>query len=121
MSIKADNSFWIKLSTFTGSTKRWKDQTPFGAIVLSEGCKFLRERDESKWLFDLMQSQQIKLENEEFLEWVIERVSGSEFKVTCTDGDERTFANEKIRYSDLPLDELKVWLVEGVYILPSEY
>ena len=109
------------LSNFTGSTNRWKDQTPFGEIVLSEGCKFLREREESKWLFDLMESHQIKLQNEEFLEWIIERISDGEFNITCTDGDERVFATQKIQYSALTIDELKIWRSDGVYLLPSEY
>lgn len=92
----------VKLLSFSGSPQRWKDQTPFGEIVLSEGCKFLREK-------------------EEFQEWITTRVSDNEFLVTCTDGDDETFATEKIQYSALPLDTLKIWLVEGVYLLPIEY
>lgn len=115
------DEFSAQILSFTGSTKRWKDQTPFGEIVLSEGCKFLREREESKWLFDLMQSHQTHLKDEEFQEWITERISEKEFMVTCTDGDDKTFATQKIQYSALPLDELKIWLVEGVYLLPSEY
>ena len=121
MKVKIEEELLARLSSFTGSTKRWKDQTPFGEILLSEGCKFLREREESKWLFDLMQSHQTHLNNEEFQEWITERISEKEFMVTCTDGDDKTFATQKIQYSALPLDELKIWLVEGVYILPSEY
>jgi hypothetical protein len=110
-----------KLLSFSGSPQRWKDQTPFGEIVLSEGCKFLREKEEFKWLFDLINSHQSRLKNEEFQEWITTRISDNEFIVTCTDGDDQTFATQKIQYSALPLDTLKIWLVEGVYLLPSEY
>ena len=121
MNMELHEELSAKLLSFSGSPQRWNDQTPFGEIVLSEGCKFLREREEFKWLFDLIQSHQSRLKNEEFQEWIATRVSDNEFLVTCTDGDDETFATQKIQYSAFPLDVLKIWLVEGVYLLPSEY
>lgn len=110
-----------ELPYFSGTIQMWEHRTPFGRLTLTDGCNYVRQKAESRWLFDLIQSYQPQLRGEEFQTWTLERVSDMKFMVTCTDGNDRTLVTQSIQFSDFPLQSITIWLVDGVCLLPSEY
>jgi uncharacterized protein DUF6876 len=41
--------------------------------------------------------------------------------ITITDGNDNKLASQKIEYTDLPMEELQLYCVNKVLMLPSEY
>ena len=122
MNTEIRNEITANLPYFTGTIQTWEHRTPFGKLILTDGCNYIRKEAQSRWLFDLIQSYQPRLKGEEFQTWTLEKVSDTKFLVTCTDGDERTLITQKIQYSDFPLNSITFWVVDGMTcLLPSEY
>lgn len=117
---KLQQEILAQLPYFTGSEQMWEHNTPIGKLLLTDGCNFVREKCEARWLFDLIQSHQPKLKKESFQTWTIEKIIDIKFLVTCTDGDETTLVAQQI-HSDFPLNSLTVWLSEDTCLLLSEY
>lgn len=109
------------LPYFSGTIQMWEHRTPFERLTLTDGCNYVRQKAESRWLFDIIQSYQLQLRSEEFQTWTLERVSDMKFMVTCTDGNDRTLVTQSIQFSDFPLNSITIWLVDGICLLPSEY
>ena len=110
------------LPHFTGSEMMYAHRTFSGRLLLTEGCNYIREKCESFWLFDLIQSYQYKLKSHHFQTWTLERVDNHyAFMVTCTDGNDKVLVRQKIPFSDFPLPGLVIWKVDNVVMLPSEY
>lgn len=110
-----------ELPNFTGSEQMWIHQTPFGKLHLTDGCNYIRQKCQAYWLFDLIQSYQPSLKQAEFQVWKLERVNDMDFLVSCEDGNDNVLLQQKIHFSDFPLQALTVWNIEGVVLLPSEY
>ncbi len=60
------------------------------------------------------------IKTEEFQVWrlVVENSAGV---LTCDDGDGRVVYAKRIDYTDFPLPEIKLYFVDNVIMLPSEY
>lgn len=109
------------LPQFTGTEQIWKHRTFAGSIYLSDGCNFIREKAQCRWLFDLIFSHQLKLKTESFQCWKLNRIDGNVFSVQCSDGNKTILVSQEISYSDFPLDEIEIWLIDGISLLKSEY
>ncbi len=96
---------------------------PFSSFVYTDGVKALAMDCEAYWLIDLVISHQLapRVRAETFQVWKLERVEEDAFKVVATDGNDKVIATQQIPYSDFPYDSGKVWLMDGVLMLPSEY
>jgi hypothetical protein len=110
------------LNCFTGTNIYHRHEAVGNAfILLTDGSNYVRETCESYWLFDLMLSYQKQLKPYSFQVWHLKRIKENEYLITCEDGNERILVTQKIPFSDFPLDEIKIWLIDGVALLPSEY
>lgn len=112
------------LANFTGTEQIWEHRTFAGSIYLTDGCNFLREKTQSRWLFDLIFSFQQKLKNEDFQCWKLVRLKNNEFEIKCLNGDENFLVDQHIPFSDFVLDELIIWVIrdrELICLLPNEY
>jgi hypothetical protein len=79
---------------------------------------------EGYWLFDLIISYQIypKMQAEEFQVWQLGRVLNCRARVTATDGNDKALVEQDLDFTDFPLPEgIKLYLIQGVILLPSEY
>jgi len=94
----------------------------FGHIC-TDGVKDLCEENSSFWFLDVILSYQIspKVAAEPFQVWTLERIKGSKFNVTATDGNDNILATQKIPYSDFPHDIATIWNVDKTIMLPQEY
>ena len=102
-------------------------------IRYTEGVKFLADNAGAYWLIDLIASWQIKpkVRREEFQVWILTvnrtppKGKPMAYARCYTDTPEPRNANQVcvqgIPYTDFPLDTIKLWLVDGTLMLPSEY
>ncbi len=114
----------ITLPQFTGTEQIWQHRTFAGSIYLTDGCNYLRDKAQCRWLFDLIFSFQPMLKNEDFQCWKLVRQKDNEFEIKCQDDDENTLVSQHIPFSDFVLDELTIWIIRDgslVCLLPSEY
>jgi hypothetical protein len=111
----------VLLQQFTG-TEYYYQHKAFGSakLLLTDGTCFLREQANCYWLFDLICSYQYKLHNETFQCWKLKREKTDGWLITATDGNDKQLVTQKIPYSDFPIEEVMLFLADGVVMLPSE-
>lgn len=96
-----------------------------GPMLYTDGVKLLAEAAQCYWLLDLIGSYQPSLAKEEdFQSWVLDfNIMTSKWEASCSDGDKRELVRQVIDYSDFPreLAPQRLWLTNGVLLLPEEY
>jgi len=107
------------LPYFHGSEEVYKFSS-ISHLSLSEGAKFIAENCKAYWFMDIISSYQNKLINEKFQVWTL-TVFNSKCEVVCTNGNETTLVTQKIKFTDFPLDSIKLYCTNNVILLPSEY
>jgi len=105
---------------FTGTTEWYMH---FTGLLYTDGIKALVENFQCYWLVDLVASYQHHqaVKGESFQTWQLTRVKADSFKATCTDGNDRKLVDQFIPFSDFDADVVKLYLANGVLLLPSEY
>jgi hypothetical protein len=110
---------------FTGSETIYIN--PLFKYRYTEGMRFVAERAQAWWLLDAIASWQIKLKRRKDLDfqvWTLRRTPAkgpNSADLVCTDGNDGHVLTQHLDYSSFPMDEFKVYLIEGVMLLPSEY
>lgn len=90
----------------------------------TDGVKFLAQGAECFWLIEAIASHQPKAMRDPMLRdfqfWVLKRNEGDSFSLICyRDTDDEAFRQE-FEFTTFPLDEFKLYLENGVLMLPSE-
>jgi hypothetical protein len=90
---------------------------------LTDGCNYLRENAACYWLFDIILIQQGTelMQFEPFQRWQLKKQADGTWVVTATDGNTINLYKQRIQFTDFPLDEITIYVDEGVALLPSEY
>jgi hypothetical protein len=111
-----------KLKQFIGSEVIYKHRLGIG---YTSGIKYLVEAAECLWLLDCIASYQTinllsYLNLKEFQIWrlLVRETSGV---LICEWDTNLEVLRQEIPYTDFPLPDVKVYLVEKVLMLPSEY
>ncbi len=113
----------VQLLQFNG-TEHYYDHSTIGSgkLLLTDGCKYLREVAKCYWLFDLFASYQYKLCNEEFQTWTLVKTKSGGWEVSATDGNDKKLVTQYIPFSDFAIEDgFTIFLADGVAMLPSEY
>lgn len=95
----------------------------------TEGVKYLADKAGAHWLIDVVASYQpdkrVRLNQrlQEFQLWILRR---SDVDDSCTvacfeDSSEPPVLSQNIPYTDFPLREIKLYVENGVLLLPSEH
>lgn len=111
------------LAQFIG-TQQYHKFYSFNNIVCTDGVAYLAENAKAYWLIDLIVSWQIEkpVRGEHWQTWTLTRNKENKGAVAvCTDGNERQLARQEIEYTDFPLPEIKLFKIDNVILLPSEY
>lgn len=108
-----------ELKEFTGTENYYL----YYNIILTDGAMWLAQEAECFWLFDMIGSLQFtNCKDEPFivcrLRVNIDKKTGV---FTADDGDDNILYNQSIPFTDFPLEEMKLYLCNGVCMLPSEY
>lgn len=108
-----------ELSQFIGSEQFYRYRT----LKLTDGAKYLLDNG-AAWICDVVWSYQPenKFKQEPFQSWKFKtNLATHECVVTCTDGNDTTLATQHIPYTDLEVEEIKLYLIDGLLMLSQEY
>jgi hypothetical protein len=114
------------LSQFHGTSQYHKHLFPGKSpLVLTDGCKYIRDSCNAYWLFDAILSYQCDkaLKGINFQIWELKRVKVDlSWLLTCKeDINKKTIIRQSIEFSDFPIDYIRIWVIDKVALLPSEY
>ncbi|MCO6490872.1 MAG: hypothetical protein J5I98_20810 [Phaeodactylibacter sp.] len=111
-----------ELIQFTG-TEYYYFNPLFRQFRYTDGVKFLAERAGAYWLLDYIFSNQShkSLRGQGFQVWKIRVKQDDSATITVEDGNNNVLKRFRLEYTDFPLEEFDLWLIDKVLILPSEY
>src|SRR5664280_1939398 len=122
------NTYEIKraLREFRGTEKYYKHLFPGKSpIILTDGCNFVREHMNAYWLFDAILSYQTEkiLRDVNFQIWELrQQRKDLSWLLSCRpDSDKNPLITQVLEFSDFKIEEIKIWLIGNVALLPSEY
>jgi len=115
-----------ELIQFIGTQNYYKHWTGF--IVYTDGVKFVADKGKAYWLIDAIASWQPEIKNNPdayFQVWKLKVNEDRTALLTCeiedSEGKTKTPVKQEIKYTDFPLKEVKLYCVDGVLMLPTEY
>lgn len=110
-----------QLATFTGSLTTYRYN---GDLLLTEGVNWLASEVGTCWLLNLIiaarKVKRVKTETFQVYVLVVDHNTRSAC-LKVQDGDGETLHTIHLAYTDFPLDELTLWVMDGVVLLPGEY
>lgn len=110
------------LSQFTGTEKYHKY---ICGLKLTDGVNYLATEGKCFWLLDVIASYQPKHHAVPFQVWELEVTEKEEKRSAVVtmrkDTDAKILVQQKIPYTDFPLKSVKLYVIDGVILLPSEY
>lgn len=112
-----------ELAYFTG-TENWHRFNPLMRNVLAtDGVMHLAEKGEAFWLLDIIGSLKLvpKCANAPFITCILKKKDDGSATFTATNGNKTTLYTQEISYTDFPLDEITLYFIDNVILLPSEY
>lgn len=94
-------------------------------LKLTDGVYYLAQEGKCFWLLDIILSYQPKHHQVPFQLWEL-NIDEAEDKRTAVvtmreDSNQKALVEQRIPYTDFPLDYIKLYLIDGVILLPSEY
>jgi len=110
-----------ELEQFTGTMEYYR--YPLG-IIFTDGVKYLADKAGAYWLIDNIASWQVekKVRNCPFQIWELKVNKDRTAILTMKeDINEPELVKQKIPFTDFPLDYQKLYLANGILMLPSEY
>jgi len=115
-----------ELKQFHGTSEYHKHLFPGKSpILLTDGCKYVRDVCKANWLFDAILSYQFEqiLKGVSFQVWELKQLKKDlTWQLTCReDRNKKPLITQSIEYSDFPLEYIKIWVIDKVALLPSEY
>ena len=110
-----------ELEQFGGTINYYRH--PLG-IIFTDGVKYLAEKAGAYWLIDAIASWQIeeKVRTYPFQLWELKVNENQTATLTMReDTGEPEIVRQEIPFTDFPLEYQKLYLVDKVLMLPSEY
>ncbi len=92
-------------------------------IMITDGVKFLCETAQCWWFADVIASHQFnsKVKNEDFQTYKLKVNPDQSALITIEDGNGRVLDTQELSFTDFPLEEMTVWCIGKVALLPHEY
>ena len=115
------NETEIDLEQFTGTENYYKHS--FSGIMATDGVQYLAYNAKAFWLIDAIASYQTKkIAAVPFQIWELTINEDKTAVLTMKeDSDCPILVKQHIPYTDYPMPKIKLWLVDRVLMLPSEY
>ena len=115
------------LRQFIGTTQ-WHKWSNLTALTCTDGVKYLAEEAGAYWLLDAIASHQNApaLKDSQRLQelqiWLLSVNADKSCQLTCSeDSDIPPVVVQDIEFTDFPMKEVKLYVCDGVILLPSEY
>ena len=113
------------LSNFTGTKNYYRNKNyPF---EYTDGIKYLAENGGAYWLLDSIASWQKEsiIKSDQDLSqvqfWRLKVNPDNSAVLTCERDRDDVVITQNIPFTDFPLEEITLYLCDGVLLLPSEY
>jgi len=115
--------FQSTLTGFIGTFKYHNHQLLQLSMNLTDGCDYVRNEAKAYWLFDAILSHQLTstVKKQPFQVWRLKKQEDDTWSLICEDGNKNILVIQRIEFSDFLIDEITIWLVDGVAMLPTEY
>lgn len=112
------------LNQFTGTLNYYRHWT--SRFVYTDGVSYLANKGQAHWLLDAIASHQTrKLLSDPMLKeiqfWTLEVHQDKSAVLRCLRSTDNVALTQKIGFTDFPLNSIKLYLTQGVLMLPSEY
>lgn len=105
------------LAQCIGTEQYWKNDLL--SFRYTDGVKFLHESCEAYWLLIAIASYRRK---EPFQLWELKVNQNKSATLTMKeDTNEPILVKQEIPFTDFPLDDITLYLIDGILLLPSEY
>ena len=123
------NNLEYELSCFCGTEEYHRWSGIFRRHVLTDGVKYLADQAGAYWLMDLIASYQCesRMRRNTFQCWTLKvDLKTQKAVVACDNGNGKILAEQKIEYTDFPLEEITLYLIDdagqyAIILLPNEY
>ena len=113
------------LPNFYGTEAYHRWSPIFQNFVLTDGAKYIAEECGAYWLMDLVASHFHSYKENGFAVVHLDSHGNNKAGVVIEDGDGHALATQKVGYTDFPLDEITLYVVQSgdlwVLILTGEY
>lgn len=123
--MKTAESLQDKLNRFIGTTEYHR--LTLGPLVATDGVAFLAENAGAYWLVDAIASRQPQAKRRcpGFQLWTLrldrdDPCPGAVLECRA-DSNTEVKIRQRIMYTDFPLDAIKLYVRDGVLMLPNEY
>lgn len=116
-----DKTLVTDLAQFIGSETLY---THFTGLHYTEGLAYLTKAAAAYWLIDAVASYQAeaRVRGEPFQLWELTVSDERSAALTMRrDSGEEPLVRQEIQMTDFPLDSIKLYVANGVLMLPSEY
>lgn len=113
---------WVRpldTSGFMGGGDQYRH--PMFGFLYTEGVQYIAEEAGAYWLLDLVGSYQYRFKNIPFQLWELKVDNRSGVVTMKEDSGQPELVRQEIEYTDYPGDYLKLYFIDGVLLLPSEY
>ena len=118
------NNLEQELRQFTGTDGYTRWSALFRNFVLTDGALYLAEAAGAYWLMDAIASHIGAYKNEDFVVAKLFQFDEG-WNLQLEDGNDEVLADQIIEYSDFPLDEITLYVIQQddlwVILLTSEY
>ena len=115
------------LRQFTG-TAQWHRWSSLTHLICTDGAKYIAEEAGAYWLLDAIASHQNApaLKDSQRLQelqmWILHVNADKSCLLTCAeDSNVAPVVVQSIEFADFPMKEVKLYVCNGVVLLPSEY
>lgn len=110
-----------ELCQFTGSEKLYSHS--FLNYKYTDGVRYLAQKGQAYWLIDTIVAWQTKdsLRREFFQVWKLTVSEDCTAILEATDGNDNQLVRQEIEFTDFPLSEVILYLIDNILLLPSEY
>lgn len=111
----------LDTSQFTGTSTWWRHPLNHN-VTYTDGAKYVAETAKAYWLLDkiALQDSMFGKRVPTFQVWDL-AVKDNRGVITVTDGDENLVATYVTPYTDFPEPGVKLFFIDGVILVPSEY
>ena len=112
-----------ELRQFTGS-EHWYRHGLVRTVVFTDGAKYVADQAGAYWLLDtiaLSQRFEKRVAAEAFQVWKLAVKPDRTATLTCDDGNGITVFEQRLDYTDFPVDGITLYFTDNTILLPSEY
>ena len=90
-------------------------------IKFTDGIKIMADKFQAYWLIDVVGSYQYKVKGIPFQIWTIKSTGTKAVVEMIEDTGKPVLVKQKIPFTDFPEGILKMYCIDGILLLPSEY